>query len=314
MSAVLSSLDKTRRAKAIHSSISARIQHTGDFILRKLAQKRKINQSPLVVGINGAQGSGKTTLVRGLVDFLTARKISTVGFSLDDLYLPNHEQKELARDRRDNPLLRFRGQPGTQDVGLGRNTLLSLLANTAPTAIPSYDKSLNSGYGDRLAKDQWPVAQPPIDVVLFEGWCLGFRPLDPQEFQSFLQNVHGESNLYKYSRKYTDANLADINAGLGVFEKQLYDLIDAWIFMRVSDIDVVYRWRKDQEDQLAESGRPSLSDQQLEDFVSRFMPAYELALSKLDMHGFVSSGILSNGTLRMHLDMDRNVAAYDHKL
>ncbi|KAJ1816226.1 hypothetical protein LPJ56_002414 [Coemansia sp. RSA 2599] len=314
MSAVLSSLDKTRRVKAVRSSVSARVQQAGDFILRKLAQKRKIRRSPLIVGINGAQGSGKTTLVRGLVDFLSDRKVATVGFSLDDLYLTNAEQQKLAVDRRDNPLLRFRGQPGTQDVDLGRATLLSLLANTGPTHIPAYDKSLNAGYGDRIARDKWPVAQPPVDVVLFEGWCLGFRQLDAREFQAFLRGVHGESNLFKYSRKYSDANLADINAGLGVFEKQLYGLIDAWVYMRVSDIDVVYRWRKDQEDQLAESGRPSLSDQQLEDFVSRFMPAYELALKKLDTHGFVSSGLLSNTTLRMHLDMDRNVVACDHKL
>ncbi|KAJ2707971.1 hypothetical protein FB645_000321 [Coemansia sp. IMI 203386] len=315
MSAVLSSLDAARRTKSVHASISSRVRQAGDFILSKLSQKTHKSQpsSPLVVGINGAQGSGKTTLVHNLVSYLSQRNVTAVGFSLDDLYLPHKEQQKLAATRQDNPLLRFRGQPGTQDIDLGRSTLLSLLQGQE-TKLPKYDKSLNSGYGDQLPVDQWPVVNLPVDVVLFEGWCLGFRPLDTYEFEKFLLGVHGSSHLYKYSRRYSDANLEDINKGLEVFEQRLYGLIDAWVYMRVTDIDVVYRWRKDQEDQLAASGRPSLDDQQLEDFVTRFMPAYELALEKLDKRGFVSSGILSNATLRMHLDMDRNVVAYDHKL
>lgn len=44
-------------------------------------------------------------------------------------------------------------------------------------AVPRYDKSLRGGYGDRAPKDTWPVLEGPLQVVLFEGWMLGFKPL-----------------------------------------------------------------------------------------------------------------------------------------
>ncbi|KAJ2332330.1 hypothetical protein GGI00_002835 [Coemansia sp. RSA 2681] len=326
MTTVLSSLERVRRSKVVQQAISSRVQRTGDFILRKLAQKQKIlstttnghvsNSAPLVVGINGAQGSGKTTLVRGLVAFLRARNIATVGFSLDDIYLTHREQQELAQAHRDNPLLQFRGQAGTHDVELGHKTLTALLSNDSAVNIPAYDKSLCGGYGDRVPQSEWQATSPPIDVVLFEGWSLGFRALDDREFAHFIGEVRkpGGSVLCKHSRKYSDQNLRAINENLGRYESLLYPLIDAWVYMRVSDADVVYRWRKEQEDELAATGRPSLSDKQLEDFVTRFLPAYEMALDKLDKRGFISSGLLpAPDTLRMHLDLERNVVAWDHK-
>ncbi|KAJ2551257.1 hypothetical protein EV175_003760 [Coemansia sp. RSA 1933] len=323
----LSSLDKARQFQVFQKSIADRVRKCADFILGRLEQKRKIDglnngktQRPLIVGINGAQGSGKTTVVNGLVKYLGAQKVSAVGFSLDDLYLTNKDQQKLASKHRDNPLLQFRGQPGTHDVQLGRDTLLSLLNNSGETSIPAYDKSLMGGYGDRVPKEAWPRAKAPVDVVLFEGWNIGFRALTETEFARYIEKVHDEASetntsLFKHSRKFSDANLRQINENLKQFETHFYPLIDAWVYMRISDFDIVYRWRKDQEDDLAASGRPSLSDQQLEDFISRFMPGYEMAAEKLDRQGFLSSGILPfPSTLRMHLDLERNVVAWDHKL
>ncbi|KAJ2656840.1 hypothetical protein IWW48_004818 [Coemansia sp. RSA 1200] len=313
--------------RVFQRTVAERVRKSADFILRKLEQKRKIDgldngktKRPLIVGINGAQGSGKTTMVNGLVKYLGALKVSAVGFSMDDLYLPNKDQRELASKHRDNPLLQFRGQPGTHDSQLGRDTLLSLLRNSSETPIPMYDKSLMDGYGDRVPLSRWPKAEPPIDVVLFEGWNIGFRALTEAEFAKYISKVRDETNennsaLFKHSRKYSDVNLHEINDNLKRYETLLYPLIDAWVYMRISDFDIIYRWRKDQEDDLAASGRPSLTDQQLEDFVSRFLPGYEMAAEKLDRHGFLSSGILPPpNTLRMHLDLERNAVAWDHKL
>lgn len=53
--------------------------------------------------------------------------------------------------------------------------------------IPSYDKSAFSGAGDRRPESEWSVinrdGQPPVQVVIFEGWCVGFRALADEEVE-----------------------------------------------------------------------------------------------------------------------------------
>ncbi|KAJ2852274.1 hypothetical protein IWW36_000417 [Coemansia brasiliensis] len=314
----ITSLNKVQQEKQIQTAVRKSTRCIAQFILQSYKNKQGLAQSnhrsdarsALVVGINGPQGSGKTTLVNELIYYLNKMKLRTVGFSLDDIYLTNQEQRQLAQTHPKNPLLQYRGQPGTHDVDLGRSTLCSLLDGT-PTKIPGYDKSRYGGYGDRKPKYQWTQVSEAPDIILFEGWCLGFRSLDCSDFARYLKNVHGSSQLYKYSRKFDDDSLAQINRNLPEYEQKLYPLIDAWVSLRVDDLDVIYRWRKQQEDDLASQGKDCLSDRQLEDFVSRFMPLYEMALPKIDSLGFVSSGTQSKA-LRLHLDVDRNMISYDH--
>jgi D-glycerate 3-kinase len=42
--------------------------------------------------------------------------------------------------------------------------------------IPQYDKSLNQGKGDRSDPKYFKKVQGPIDLVIVEGWMLGFKP------------------------------------------------------------------------------------------------------------------------------------------
>jgi hypothetical protein len=37
------------------------------------------------------------------------------------------------------------------------------------------------GRGDRAAAASWPVIQGPVDVVLFEGWMLGFTAVPAEQ-------------------------------------------------------------------------------------------------------------------------------------
>jgi D-glycerate 3-kinase len=53
-------------------------------------------------------------------------------------------------------------------------TLLSV--SLRQVAIPRYDKSQQDGQGDRAPQQTWPVKRGAVDVVLFEGWMLGFPP------------------------------------------------------------------------------------------------------------------------------------------
>lgn len=78
-----------------------------------------------------------------------------------------------------NKLLSHRGNALTHDLDLGRATLSALCQATSPTSraeIPRYDKSAFSGKGDRFPREEWRVVTGRVDVVLFEGWMLGFQP------------------------------------------------------------------------------------------------------------------------------------------
>jgi D-glycerate 3-kinase len=109
-----------------------------------------------------------------------------VAFSLDDLYLSHADQLHLAKQHADNPLLQHRGQPSTHDIHLAKRVFSSLRRN-APTKIPQYDKAGFDGQGERVPEDRWQTVnaegQIPIRVVLFEGWSVGFRPLNEHELK-----------------------------------------------------------------------------------------------------------------------------------
>jgi len=75
-------------------------------------------------------------------------------------------------------LFHVRGNPGTIDIQLMENTILSLLQKYEPgkeVFIPRFDKSLYDGKGDRVEKDEWTKVNYPLDILLLEGWCLGFK-------------------------------------------------------------------------------------------------------------------------------------------
>ena len=78
----------------------------------------KTNQSETtpIVGISGAQGTGKTSLSELLEKILKTKDLNVVKFSIDDFYLTKMERQILAINV--HPLLQTRGIPGTHDTVL----------------------------------------------------------------------------------------------------------------------------------------------------------------------------------------------------
>jgi D-glycerate 3-kinase len=113
--------------------------------------------------------------------------LPTLVLSIDDLYLPHDRQEELAKSHPDNPLIQHRGQPSTHDLELGKKVFQDLAHRKANIKIPSYDKSAFNGAGDQKPEDEWEVVNkdgsPPIEVVVFEGWCVGFRALSDDQVE-----------------------------------------------------------------------------------------------------------------------------------
>ena len=143
------------------------------------------------------------------------RDYTPVTISLDDLYLPHAELNRIASNNPDNPLLQQRGQPGTHDVNLGLDIFRKLKARESNVRIPRYDKSAHNGKGDRVPGEDWKVANGPdgnmqgtstesqkadkVDLIIFEGWCLGFRALS--EADLFSKYEQAKADLAQESKK-----------------------------------------------------------------------------------------------------------------
>jgi D-glycerate 3-kinase len=189
-----------------------------------------------VVGICGPQGSGKSTAVRVVAALLEARGLKIAVLSLDDLYLPRGDREALARDV--HPLLRTRGVPGTHDVALGL-AVLDGLAGEGETVLPRFDKASD----DRAPVEGWPVVAGPVDVVLFEGWCVGARPEPPAALAKPVNALERERDPDGTWRAYVNAALAGPYRGL-------FARLDMLVLFTAPDFETVLAWRREQEAKL----------------------------------------------------------------
>jgi D-glycerate 3-kinase len=258
--------------------------------------------SPLVLGISGPQGSGKTTLVNYLVKQLSSppSSIRVVSFSLDDIYLRHDELRALGQNNPDNKLLQHRGEPGTHDVNLGIETFENLLGGKS-TPIPSYDKSKFDGYGDRVPPSEWIIAQPPFDIILFEGWCLGFQAISPTAVFEEQSHSTYPGTLSHHALEH----LQFVNEKLKGYSR-LWDKLDALVWLNAKDISFVYEWRLQQEHAMKAALGKGMTDDQVKRFVDGYMPAYEMYIDGL-MRGELFAGKRRKQILRIDYDKNRKI-------
>jgi D-glycerate 3-kinase len=282
--------------------------HCIPFILRQLSLHQSCPQKakkPFFIGLNGVQGAGKTTLVSTLSSLLSQPPYSlpVLVCSIDDLYLTHSAQLALAEEHAGNPLVQHRGEPGTHDMVLARE-LFSALKDGKQAQIPEYDKSAHNGRGDRVPSSCWksvntPSSQP-ICVVIFEGWCVGFRSLTPQEVES---KREGESLTLKRHRL---EDLMFVNEKLREYEV-LNEAFDAFIHIDAQETGYVYPWRQEQEDALRKEKGVGMSREEVERFVDGYYPAYELFTDKLREGLFAGQEDGKGRQLRLVVGRDRRV-------
>lgn len=258
------------------------------FIIEQLESfqnSRLSPTTPFFIGLNGVQGAGKSVLVSIIKNLLQnpPYNLHTVVFSLDDLYLTHEDQLILAKQHPDNPLLQHRGQPSTHDIPLAIETFESLKQGK-PTKIPQYNKAAFSGKGDRAPESEWETVNTDpsklAQVVLFEGWCVGFRPLD----ESTLRQTHSEAvtaaqapgSTYQGRLGFnTLQSVTDVNESLKRYDA-ITDQLDAFVHIDAEDPQYVYRWRLQQEEGLRLKKGSGMTDEEVRIFVDGYYPAYEL--------------------------------------
>ncbi len=135
-------------------------------------QRAQHPDRPVLIGVSGAQGSGKTTAVELLE---AANRPRFANFSIDDVYLDHTQRAELAA--RTHPLFVTRGPPGTHDLALARRTF-EALTRAEPgteTPLPRFDKIKDV----MKPREQWPLFRGRPEAILFDAWCLGALPPAP---------------------------------------------------------------------------------------------------------------------------------------
>ena len=85
--------------------------------ISEMIYKNYKTKEPLIIGLSGGQGSGKSTISNILKIVLKELfKLETVIFSIDDFYQTLKERQKKAR--RITHLFSTRGVPGTHDINL----------------------------------------------------------------------------------------------------------------------------------------------------------------------------------------------------
>lgn len=209
---------------------------------------RRSKQRPVVVGIHGAQGTGKSTLTLFLREILSRHYCTgTANFSLDDIYLTRAERQDLAE--RVHPLFITRGVPGTHDLALGQQVVdrLRSAGSDDQTPIPAFDKARD----DRVPEADWPVFQGRADVILIEGWCLGASPEDEAALIAPVNRLESEEDPHGTWRGY-------VNQCLKGGYRDFFGQMDCLVMLKAPSMDCVLEWRRLQERKLARKAGAAL--------------------------------------------------------
>jgi D-glycerate 3-kinase len=225
---------------------------------------------PVVLGISGAQGAGKSTFAVFLSTWLQRETgLSTACFSIDDIYFGKAARARLSRTL--HPLFATRGVPGTHDTELGEQLLDALTCAGEPrtVALPAFDKASD----DRRPEPDWPRVEAPVDVVLFEGWCVGARPQPAAALQKPVNELEAHADADGSWRRI-------VNARLGTDYAELFSRLDHLLMLRVPSFDTVLEWRALQErklrDRLSRNAAPGSPPPGQDDAgLRRFIRYYE---------------------------------------
>jgi D-glycerate 3-kinase len=202
------------------------------LIAAAIAARHRATGAPLLAGICGPQGSGKSTMAAFVALLLKARGLPTAVLSLDDLYLDPED-----RPVRIHPLFATRGVPGTHDVALGEAAIDRLFATGG--SIPRFDKARDR----RQPEADWERFAGRASVVLLEGWCVGAEPEEAPALAAPINRLEREEDPDGVWRGYA-------NRALASDYRRLFARLGFLVYLAAPSFQSVLRWRTLQEEKL----------------------------------------------------------------
>ena len=194
--------------------------------------REKKPQRPALIGVGGAQGSGKSFQCRC---FVRESGLKVAHFSLDDVYLTLAEREAMARAV--HPLFITRGPPGTHDIEMARSLIATLMIAQPEqeTKLPCFDKVKD----DRAPESEWPVFVGRPDVILVDGWLIPAAPPVGMPTEA----INGMEEIEDPHRIWRNHMLTPLATRYPIFFRQF----DATIYLQAPSFDVVRDWRAEQE-------------------------------------------------------------------
>ena len=252
---------------------------------------------PFLLGINGAQGTGKTTLAAYLALSLGEKGNRAVAtLSIDDFYLTKAERQQLAETV--HPLLATRGVPGTHDLPMLRDCLARLreLGPGEQHRLPRFDKAID----DRADEASWPTISGPVDLIILEGWCVGSTAETESGLEMPINALEAEMDADGRWRRYVNERLRTDYAG--VFAE-----LDALVFLQAPNFEAVLRWRLEQEQKLAAAAAGEAVGIMDENEVAEFIRYFErITRNNLE-------AVRSNADIVLELDEYHDCVASDYR-
>ena len=201
--------------------------------------KKANEKKPLMIGLAGGQGSGKTTISSILTLILKKYfKLNVFKISIDDFYKTRKDRKVLSITK--HPLLMTRGVPGTHDIDLMLKFFKKVKSKKFKSLeVPKFNKAID----DRYKKNLWYKLKSKPDVVIFEGWCVGAQAQKSKQLRKPINSLEKVRDQSIKWRLY-------VNNQLKTKYKTLFKQLDGLLYLKAKNFNILKNWRLKQERKL----------------------------------------------------------------
>ncbi len=246
--------------------------------------KKANEKKPLMIGLAGGQGSGKTTISSILTLILKKYfKLNVFKISIDDFYKTRKDRKVLSITK--HPLLMTRGVPGTHDIDLMLKFFKKVKSKKFKSLeVPKFNKAID----DRYKKNLWYKLKSKPDVVIFEGWCVGAQAQKSKQLRKPINSLEKVRDQSIKWRLY-------VNNQLKTKYKTLFKQLDGLLYLKAKNFNILKNWRLKQERKLwiQTKNKKNLKIMSSGDVIN-FMQTYQRITQQMFKDAIKNSSIIMN--------------------